>query len=344
MALNDLQGRWLRVNPALCELFGLSEEELTATDFQALTHPDDLDQDFDVMGRMMAGEADACQFEKRFFHKSGRTIWCQLSGALIRDTDGDPRYFVTQIQDVTEQREMDRMKSEFISVISHELRTPLTSINGALGLLRGTAAESLPDSARKLLDIADRNCRQLVVLINDTLDMDKIASGQMRLESRAQALAPLLEDAVKANVAYAGSFGVELHLEPVAGDIRVDVDSNRLTQVLSNLLSNAAKFSEPGDTVNIAVVTAGNRVRITVSDEGCGIPEEFRTRIFGRFEQADSSATRAKGGTGLGLHISKQLVELMHGQIGVRGRRRYGVLGGVPTRGRAGAGRCMRSS
>jgi len=256
--------------------------------------------------------------EKRYFHKSGRTVWALLSVSLVRDSTGKPGYFVSQIQDISEQREMERVKSEFISTVSHELRTPLTSIRGSLGLVLGAMADKLPAQVRNLLDIAQGNSDRLILLINDILDIDKIATGNMRFDLQVHALAAITAEAVRDNEAYAKKFEARINLEPVEANLSIRVDRDRYLQVLSNLLSNAAKFSPTGEEITVRVRTAGRIARVSVVDRGPGIPEDFHSRIFEKFSQLDSSAARNAGGTGLGLHIARELVEHMGGRIGFK--------------------------
>ena len=220
--------------------------------------------------------------------------------------------------DVTEFRRIDRMKSEFVSTVSHELRTPLTSIRGSLGLIAGGVAGPLPDKAGMLVDIAKDNCERLIRLINDILDSEKIESGQMRLEMRTLQLAPLLEKAIAANDAFAAQHQVKLVLDVAAPSLAASVDPDRFMQVVTNLVSNACKFSPPTSSVTVRLAAQDGRVRIEVRDQGPGIPAEFRQRIFRKFSQADSSDTRQKGGTGLGLNISRAIVERMGGGIDFR--------------------------
>jgi signal transduction histidine kinase len=153
-------------------------------------------------------------------------------------------------------------------------------------------------------------------LINDLLDIEKIASGNMRFDMRERALAAITSKAVQANEAYAEKFKARIQLAAIDPELEVWIDEDRYIQVLSNLLSNAAKFSPAGGTIEVSCEARAQRIRICVRDQGPGIPVEFRSRIFGRFCQADSSAARKVGGTGLGLHIARQLVEHMRGTIG----------------------------
>lgn len=246
--------------------------------------------------------------------QNGETFPMDLAVSEI--TAGGHRLFIGLVRDITERKRVERLKNEFVSTVSHELRTPLTSIAGALGLLAGGAVGSLPEAALPLLDIARRNSERLTRLINDLLDMEKIAAGKMSFDLREQALMPLVEQALEANRAYAQQHRVEYRLQAGLEQARVRVDSLRFLQVLANFLSNAAKFSPEGGQVDIQVIRQGEGVRVAVVDHGPGIPDNFRPRIFQKFSQADASDTRQKGGTGLGLAISKELMERMGGRVG----------------------------
>jgi signal transduction histidine kinase len=215
-----------------------------------------------------------------------------------------------------EYKKAEQTKDEFISVVSHELRTPLTSIRGSLGLVIGGVAGELPDDARELVSIALRNTRRLTLLINDILDVQKIESGTMVFEMRRQALVPLVQQALEANRGYADELGVRLRLTDESCDAAVNVDAERFMQVMANLLSNAIKFSPRGHEVEVTMQANGRTVRTAITDHGTGIPEAFRKRIFRKFSQVDTSDRRTKGGTGLGLYISKAIVDRMDGTIG----------------------------
>lgn len=248
--------------------------------------------------------------------KNGSTYPVLLTLTALTDGNGHPVGLVGMMQDITERKEMDRIKSEFISVVSHELRTPLTSIRGSLGLIRGGATGDIPPKAKELVDIAYKNTERLILLINDILDIDKIESGQMRFEMRNESVNSLLKQAIESNQAYADKYGVQLELEALEPDAAIHVDGNRLMQVLSNLLSNAAKFAPADSQVTLSALRRDGHIRICVTDRGPGIPEEFRSRIFNKFAQADASSSRQKGGTGLGLHISRKIIAQMGGAIG----------------------------
>ncbi len=226
------------------------------------------------------------------------------------------RVFIGVVRDITERKRLEQMKSEFVSTVSHELRTPLTSISGALGLIVGEALGGVPAQTKQVLDIAYKNSQRLTLLINDLLDMEKLAAGKMRFDFQVQQLMPLMEQTLDANRAYGARYQVQFEIIEQADDVQVRVDAGRLQQVLSNFLSNAVKYSPEGGRVEVAARRRDGTVRVEVIDHGPGIPQEFRSRIFQKFSQADASDTRQKGGTGLGLAISKELIERMHGLVG----------------------------
>ncbi|GAB3468772.1 PAS domain S-box protein [Polaromonas eurypsychrophila] len=242
------------------------------------------------------------------------------------DEDGRVIGFYSLASDVTELKRIDRMKSEFVSTVSHELRTPLTSIRGSLGLISGGVAGQLPEAVKTLVGIAKNNCERLIRLINDILDIEKIESGKMRLDLQVVALKPLMVQALAANEGFGAAQNVGLNLHFPDDELQVHADSDRLIQVVTNLLSNAMKFSPSGNPVEVHVTRDGIGVRVEVRDRGPGIPEEFHKRIFQKFSQADSSDTRQKGGTGLGLNISRAIVERMGGHIGFHTKVDVGTI------------------
>lgn len=222
---------------------------------------------------------------------------------------------VAVIRDATERHRVDRMKTEFVSTVSHELRTPLTSIAGSLGLLAGGAAGRLPDRAARLVGIAHANSERLVRLVNDILDIEKIEAGQIRFDLRPVPLGDILARTADANAGFAERYGVRVVIEDADPSALVTGDADRLIQVFTNLLSNAVKFSPADGVVHISVSAREGCWRVDVRDEGRGIPAEFQPRLFDKFSQADSSDTRAKGGSGLGLSIAREIVHRHQGVI-----------------------------
>jgi PAS domain S-box-containing protein len=223
-------------------------------------------------------------------------------------------HVVAVVRDITERRRVEQMKAEFVSTVSHELRTPLTSIAGSLGLLAGGAAGALPERAGRLIGIAQANSQRLVRLINDILDVEKLEAGKLELDLRPLDLREIAARSIEGARGYADELGVALTLTE-GDDAPVRGDADRLVQVVTNLLSNAAKFSPRGGAVTVNVYPEARIARLSVVDQGPGIPEAFRSRIFSKFAQADSSDTRSKGGTGLGLAIAREIAERHGGRL-----------------------------
>lgn len=240
-----------------------------------------------------------------------------LEMGLSRVDIGDKHLYTLMLHDLRERKKIDRMKSEFISTVSHELRTPLTSINGSLGLLAGGVVGELPPQAQQLVQIAKTNTERLTRLVNDILDIEKLEFGQLKLQPAEVEVSALLQEAKLQNQAYADKYSVRLDLVmPVdAPAIYLYQDKFRLLQILSNLISNAIKFSPSHSVVKLSYQARDHYLVINVNDQGSGIAESFRSKIFQKFAQADSSDSRSNQGSGLGLNISKTLVEMMQGTI-----------------------------
>ncbi|HLY11537.1 MAG TPA: ATP-binding protein, partial [Planctomycetota bacterium] len=308
------EGRIVFVNGAALRLFGAtSPAELIHTPLANLVAPEYRDAVLLRIRKISEENLSSPPMEQRLLRLDGSGVDVEAQGTPFI-FQGKPAVQVV-IRDISKRKEIERMKDEFVSTVSHELRTPLTSIQGSLGLIANGVLGAMPSGAKPLVDIAYKNCSRLVLLINDILDSEKIAAGKMAFTFKEQEIMPLLEHAVEANRSYGAQYGVRFEIGAGVPSARVDVDHDRLIQVLTNLLSNAAKFSPKGDVVSLSVRRVDHRLRISVSDHGPGIPTEFRDRIFQKFSQADSSDRRAKGGTGLGLSISKTIVEKHGGSL-----------------------------
>lgn len=316
MALMSPSGRWLRFNAALCELLGYDEAQLRQHDYLSVTHPDDLPADIELIGEALDGMPVSLQREKRFLHRSGRVIWAQVSMSLVKSAHSLTPYFIVQFVDITARKEMEHVKDEFVSVVSHELRTPLTAMRGAIGLIMGAMRQDISDRVAKLMDIASSNCERLIVLVNDILDMDRLASGNLPLSFEQASLGAVVRQAVEMHRPWALQQGLDLQCLVDEDGLQARIDVSRCVQVLTNFLSNAIKFSPSGAVVEVVLQRHGQQACISVCDHGPGIPDAFRDRIFGRFAQADSPLTRQRGGSGLGLYIARQLAERMGGEVG----------------------------
>lgn len=240
---------------------------------------------------------------------------------------------------MSERREVERLKKEFVSTVSHELRTPLTSIRGSLTLLSVGALGSLPEQAKKVVSIAERNTIRLITLINDILDIEKLESGKLDMVFDTVQMSNVLDRSAEAVRAFAEQNGIKL--EMIHTNASVYADGDRLVQVIVNLVSNAVKFSPKGQTVTVAVSEIPNWVEVKVIDRGRGIPPKYKNLLFQRFQQVEASDARKKGGTGLGLAICKGIIEAHGGTIGVESEEGKGSIFWFkipPQAGAAGAG------
>ena len=312
-------------NAAAEEIFGYSSKEVMGKNVKCLMpEPYRAEHDGYLESYLSTGVARIIGIgrEVEGQRQNGEVFPMELAVSEIQQQGRS--VFIGVVRDITERKRVDQMKSEFVSTVSHELRTPLTSIAGSLSLLAGGVLGEVPAQAKQLLDIAQNNSQRLTLLINDLLDMEKIAAGKMHFEIQPHSLVFLVEQALEQNHGLTEQYDVQFELEsPMTGDVRVD--SQRLIQVLTNFLSNAAKFSPDESQVEVKIKRLDGYLRVEVHDHGPGIPEAFHDRIFQKFSQADSSDTRQKGGTGLGLAISKELIERMGGRIGFESKEGEGA-------------------
>ena len=315
-AADSLQ--YFYVNQGATFLVGYSNEELMQM------HPYDIndrlrsEKDFrEFVQPIVSANQPSLTFETEYRCKDQSLVPVEVIVQYISDRQEYPR-FVAMVRDITERRKIDRMKNEFISTVSHELRTPLTSIHGSLGLITGGATGELPESLRQMIQIASNNTDRLLLLINDILDIQKIESGQMDFQFKPIDVMQLLEQAIEANAAYAEQYKVHFRIVRRLENVQILGDHARLMQVLNNLMSNAAKFSPEGGEVELAAELDHDTVRISVTDHGEGIPDDFQPSLFEQFTQSDSSDSRQKGGTGLGLSIVKAITEKHRGRVDYR--------------------------
>jgi|CXWL01.1.fsa_nt_gi PAS domain S-box-containing protein len=318
----DDGGNILTFNPAAEHLLGYSSPDVIGRAAADLLFTESIGTGVrDEWSRILASRAPIIGWRLNVVRHDGVEITCDWSLTPLVNSDNNVVSVIAQGRDITQQLEAERMKQEFTSTLSHELRTPLTSIIGSLQLINSGVMGDIEKDTLELTTIAERNAQRLLDLINDILDVEKIESGKLSLQLDAVDISEAVTESLTLNRAFAERFKVKLL---AAGEVRpvvVNADRKRVLQVMTNLLSNAAKFSTEGTAVEVTVEIIDNRtVRVGVHDTGPGIPESFRNRIFGRFAQADMSHTRQKGGTGLGLAICKRLIELMGGRIGFSDR------------------------
>jgi PAS domain S-box-containing protein len=320
----DLGGKLTEANEVLLHLLGVTRAEFAGAglDWLTLTTVQSHAGYRNAMHELRR-HGQAQPFEVELIRKDQSKVAVMIGLAQL---EGSSVEWVGFVLDLTEQRKADRIKADFISMVSHELRTPLTSIRGALGLLEHGVGGVLPPKILDLVKIAHKNSQRLGVLVNDLLDMEKLSSGKMTINAERVDLIALTRQAMEANAAYAQTLTVQYRFSQHPEQAWVIADSNRLMQVFANLLSNAAKFSPRDDFVDIQVQLTNGIYRVEVKDNGPGIPLAFRNRIFSKFAQADDGDTRQQGGTGLGLNISKTLIEKMGGEIGFESAEGAGTV------------------
>ncbi|NVK33631.1 MAG: PAS domain S-box protein [Rhodobacteraceae bacterium] len=323
----DALGRIQDVNKATTKMLGYNKSELVGQNVGILMNPDDAEDHPGYLTNYQSSAPERVTFMGREVmarRKDGSEVPVQISVSKSEHSGGTQ---ITAIMtDLTEQKKVEQLKNEFISTVSHELRTPLTSIKGSLSLLKASVLGDLPEQARPMVEIALNNSNRLVRLINSILDIEKMEAGKMSFDFKPLNLGSFLERSVEGNKGYASELGVKVELSPVDHNLRIEADSDRMQQVIDNLLSNAAKFSPRGGTIKIDTELRNpNTVRISVRDEGPGIPLEFQEKLFEKFAQADATNTRTVGGTGLGLTIAKSFVEAHSGSIGFTTQKDVGT-------------------
>lgn len=250
---------------------------------------------------------------------AGTARWLSTTKAPIRGPSGEVVGLVEIARDITESKREEQLKDEFIATVSHELRTPLTSIMGSIGLVVGQNAVMLPEKVMRMLTIALANCRRLVEIVNEILDIEKIESGKMSFDNKRVEVRTLLDQAIRANQVIATQNGVCLRLDETSVECEVMADPDRLSQVINNLLSNAIKFAPRNTDVIVGVERLADRACIKIRDYGPGIPEDYKERVFDKFVQVEATDNRQRGGTGLGLSIAKQIVSHLGGKISFEG-------------------------
>jgi two-component system sensor histidine kinase VicK len=322
----DLDGRMTFINDAGARALGYAPEELAGRDFHDVVQHSHADgtsysRSTSPILEVLRRSQPVRIRNEVFWRRDGTPIPVEYSANPLIE-DGRISGVVVAFQDVSERRRLERMKDEFISTVSHELRTPLTSLRASLGLMSSGALEQRPEKQQHMLDLALESCDRLVKLVNDIVDFERVEHGQLELHRERLEAADLLKQAAHAAHRGAAAAGIRIEVDAASG--AVHADEERVLQVLSELLTNAIKFSEEGTTVRLSAhkVTARavgemdqHQVCFVVEDQGHGIPAEKLEHIFERFQQGDASDTRPLGGTGLGLALCRRIVEQHGGRI-----------------------------
>jgi len=341
------EGLYRSVNPTLARIFGYTTPEEMIADVKDIRREVYVNPEDRTRFMRTLEQKDVVRgFETEFKRRDGSRFWVSINGKAVRDAQGNVVHYEGTIEDITAQklaeRELatyrahleklvkertaeleiakdraeaaDRIKSAFLATMSHELRTPLNSIIGFTGILLQGIVGPLNDEQKKQLGMVRGSAQHLLSLINDVLDISKIEAGQLRMTDEPFDLREALEKTVASARPLAEKKGLALSCAVSDGIDRITADRRRVEQVLLNLISNAVKFTERG-SVTVECRSDGDQVRISVTDTGIGIRPEDRETIFQAFRQVDSGVNRRYEGTGLGLPISRRLVELMGGRI-----------------------------
>ncbi len=312
----DRRGAFRFANDAFLRALDLSRAALEWSTLWDVLAP----QSQAMMRQLMTGELHSAPspLELALITRDGQQVYLEGSFSARREGGEEVTALRGIFHDISERKRLDQLQREFVSIVSHELRTPLTSIKGALGLLRSGAMAAQPEQSARLLALADHNSDRLIRLINDILDMERLEDGHLPMSLGELRLASVVEAAVEANQALVELSGVTLRVTLGWPEAQVMGDAHRLIQVITNLISNAVKFSTPGQAISVTLSRqAQDYARVSVRDHGPGVPAGMRARIFDRFVQADASDARARGGSGLGLSIARGIVTRHGGRIGV---------------------------
>ncbi|TKD53321.1 ATP-binding protein [Sphingomonas baiyangensis] len=300
-----------QINAATARLLGYRPAEIERRDVSTILDIAAGEGTFhERLGASEDGIATPMLVDRLAVASDGRHVPVDISLGLMPLPDG--LHVVASLRDVSERKAVERMKSDFIATVSHELRTPLTSVVGSLGLLRAGSAGDLPEMARELVEIAENNARRLIRLTNDILDLDKLSQGAMTLDIAEADLGAIAAETTESYRGSAAARGIGIAVETHEAPLIVAADRQRLIQAAGNLLSNAVRHAPERSSVTIATRSENGRALLTITDEGAGVPTEFRDRIFDRFGQAPADQA---SGTGLGLAIVREIVGAHNGSV-----------------------------
>ncbi|HEX2973122.1 MAG TPA: PAS domain S-box protein [Tepidisphaeraceae bacterium] len=332
----DVNGRWMRVNDKLCDITGYRHDELLSKTYLEITYPDDVATSEEWMQRVVKGEIATYMKEKRYSRKDSSVVWVTLTVSGMRTAQGQVKYLIVVVEDITERKRAqedrdqllvkervareqaeaaNRAKDQFLAVVSHELRTPLTPVLTMVELLKQDP--SLPEEARGDLEVIHRNVQIETRLIDDLLDLTRLSQSKVQLRREAVDVHVLIDHVITIFRRESEAKGVTLRVALSAPNHRVHGDPGRLQQVFWNLIGNALKFTPAGGTIAVSSCNADHVLKVQVRDTGIGIEPEMMARLFTPFEQGEQSLSRRYGGLGLGLSISRSLVEMHGGRVGV---------------------------
>jgi len=319
MALIAKNGKWLKANQAICDILGYSENELLHIDFQTVTHPDDLQADLIFLTQLLAGDIQTYHMEKRYFHKDGQLIWVKLTVSLVRDDDDQPLYFISQIQDISEQKKASQAllsakqeMEEFSYRITHDLRSPLSSMDYVMSMIANSIEDEEYQKALSTAKAAQTGITKLSDLVTSVLDVSKIKLQDEPVQSvdvsdmvyNALGALSHMKDFVRLDIETYFDYIGEINTKPL-----------KFMQIVDNFLSNAIKYQDTtraNSFIKISTYSANNVFVFEVYDNGLGVDEQYRDKLFNMFERFHPKASY---GTGLGLYMVKKSAEMLGGNV-----------------------------
>ncbi|MBX9951533.1 MAG: PAS domain S-box protein [Candidatus Obscuribacterales bacterium] len=308
----------LRVSASCQRVWGFAVEEVTGLRLAQILEKESADKTTRQAEEHIKAKSEGA-FDARLCKKDGRIIDVVISSFWSTSE----RALFCVVRDVTREREFERIKQKLMDTVAHDLRSPIASIRAVLESLALGVMGQLSDTAVKRIRGAESSADRLLRLINDLLDYDKYESGQFTLNLESHSIQELVYSSIVSIESLIDEKHLTTRVEGV--DLAVNVDADRLTQALVNILSNAVKFSPEGGAIRITTEQKNKDVLVEIADQGPGIPDNYKAHIFERFKQVESEAQKHKG-TGLGLPIAKQVIEAHEGQIGVRDNEGGGTI------------------
>jgi len=306
----DAKGNVIMMNPAAEKLLGVPSKEKTGKSIlEGL-------KEEQIVSLVKSNEREKNKEIELVSPNEETKKILRASSAVIEDEDGKPVGMVSVLSDITKQKELDRLKSNFVSSVTHELRTPLVAIEKSISLL---LTESIPESQqREFLSIAQRNIKRLTNLINDLLDMSKLEAGKMSISCQLCSIVDVINEAVSGLKSWADTKSIEIKKIIEDNLPQINIDPNRIIQVLINLIGNAIKFTPNSGTITIEAkfISADNEIEVAVQDTGIGIPKEDLVHIFDKFFQIEGERIPTDiSGSGIGLSVAKEIIKLHKGRI-----------------------------
>ena len=339
MAILEPDGKFTKVNSAIREIMGRSDEEILGTNFRDITHPDDIDKSTELVNEMLSNEySESNSIEKRYLHKNGETIWALTSLSLIKNPVGAPLFFIAQIQDITKRKKYEEQllkytdelsvlntsKDKFFSIISHDLRTPFNSLLGLSEFLTQSYDEMSSEEIRESITNINQASQNAYNLIVNLFEWSRLQSGRFEIEKVAINLNATIDELLNLYKPNAEAKKITL-MHNISQDITVSADKYMLETILRNLLNNAIKFTKQDGTVSVSAVPKNKLAEIAVTDNGVGISQENQKKIFRIDTQFKTDGTAHETGSGLGLILCSEFVKVNGGTISVNSEEGKGA-------------------